>query len=199
MTRYLAWVDSPSPSKPRVLALGSGAGRVVNRMIRDGAVDADFIALNADAQDLKRSLARTKVLLGAKTTRGLGAGGDDELGHEVVLADQPLVEAALDGAQLVILVACLGGGTGSGGASLVCEFARARGAAVCAVVATPFPFEGRRRRRVAEHALAGLQGSLGPACVVVGVEVEEGLPMQRAFAALDERMADAVRVRLTAG
>ncbi len=188
-----------SPSKPRIVALGGGASKVVDRLVREGAVDADFIALNADAQDLKRSLAPTKLLLGAKTTRGLGAGGDDELGREVVLADQPLVEAALAGAQRVIVVACLGGGTGSGGASLVCTFARDAGAEVCAVVAMPFPFEGRRRRRIAEQALGGLREALGPACVLVGVEIEEGLPMQRAFAALDERMADAVRARLTAG
>ncbi len=192
-------MESPVPSKPRIVALGGGASKVVDRLVRDGAVAADFIALNTDAQDLKRSLAPTKLLLGAKTTRGLGAGGDDELGREVVLADQPLVEAALAGAQRVIVVACLGGGTGSGGASLVCTFARDAGAEVCAVVAMPFPFEGRRRRRIAEQALGGLREALGPACVLVGVEIEEGLPMQRAFAALDERMADAVRARLTAG
>ena len=168
-------------------------------MVRDGAVDADFVALNTDAQDLKRALAPTKLLLGAKMTRGLGAAGDEEVGRHVVLADSALVDSALDGAQLVVVVACLGGGTGSGGASILCDFARAQGADVRVVVALPFPFEGRRRLRVAEQALAGLQAALGSACTLVGMEVREGLTMQSAYAELDERMAAAVQAGLTVG
>ncbi len=199
MTGYLATVESPSHSKPRVVALGSGAGKVVNRMIHDGAVDAEFVALNTDAQDLKRSLAGVKLLLGAKVTRGLGAVGDDEVGRDAVLADRALVESALDGAPVVVVVACLGGGTGSGGASFLCEAARAHGAEVRAVVAMPFPFEGKRRRRVAEHALARLQAAVGPACTVVEMSAGEGLTMQAAFAELDARMAEAVQAGLTLG
>ena len=192
-------MDSTSPSKPRVVALGGGAGHVIDRMVRDGEVEADFVALNTDAQDLKRALAPAKLLLGAKMTRGLGAAGDEEVGRDVCLGDRALVESALDGAQLVVVVACLGGGTGSGGVSLLCEFARTRGAEVRAVVALPFPFEGRRRRRVAEQALAGLQATLGSACTLVGMDTREGLTMQNAFAELDVRMAEAVQAGLTLG
>ena len=88
---------------------------------------------------------------------------------------------------------------GSGGASILCDFARAQGADVRVVVAFPFPFEGRRRPRVAEEALARLQAALGSACTLVGMEVGEGLTMQSAYAELDERMAAVVQAGLTVG
>lgn len=178
-----------------ILALGTGAGNALNRMVRAGTIDATFIAANTDAQDMKRSAASVRFLLGQKLTKGLGASGDAETGRDAVGGDREALAAALNDAEIVIVIAALGGGTGSGGVPVVAKFAQETGKLVVAIVTLPWPFEGRRRRRVAEAGFA----ELTKACdlVVVAhdgacIESMPGRPMREAFAEADAAVAAAV-------
>lgn len=178
-----------------VLALGSGAGNALNRMVRAGAIDAAFIAANTDAQDIKRSAAPVRLLLGQKLTKGLGASGDAETGRDAVGGDREALAAALAGGEVVIVIAALGGGTGSGAAPVVVDAAREAGALVVAVVTHPWPFEGRRRRRVADDGFV----QLTKACDLVVVAHDgtaarpaPGKSLQEAFADADAAVATTV-------
>lgn len=181
----------------QILALGGGASNALNHLIRAGGVPATLVAVNTDAQDLWRSLAPTKLQLGAHLVRGLGCGGDPEVGRDCAHADRPALAAVLAGAELVVVLAGLGGGTGSGAAPVVCEVAAELGVGVLAVVTLPFPFEGRRRRRVAEDALVALMQAAGGRVVVADTPVppdgEQRLTMQELFARSDATVANIVR------
>ena len=182
----------------RVVALGSGAGQALNRLVRGGqAAGVDVVAVNTDAPDLRRSAATVRVQLGAALVRGLGAGGDAEIGRLCALADAAAIREALVGAGEVVLLVGLGAGTGSGAARPVCDIVRELGVRVRAVVTLPLAFEGRRRARVAATALAQLREALGADCIVVGGEAAsstEGTPltMVEQFARLDEAMIEAI-------
>ncbi len=178
-----------------VFGMGGGAGHALNYMVGAGAIDATFIAANTDAQDLKRSAAPVRLLLGQKLTKGLGASGDAETGRDAVAGDRAELAALLNDAAVVIVIAALGGGTGSGAAPVVVDVAGQAGALVVAIVTLPWPFEGRRRRRVAEAGLA----ELTKACDLVviahdGARVEAlpGRPMREAFADSDVVVAATV-------
>src|SRR5688572_24135932 len=120
----------------------------MNRLVRGGrAAGVDVVAMNTDVQDLRRSAASVRVQLGTAVVRGLGAGGDAEVGRECALSDSAAIRASLAGACDVVLLVGLGGGTGSGAALPVCEVVRDLGIRVRAVVTLPFAFEGRRRAR----------------------------------------------------
>ena len=171
----------------RIVAIGSGAGNALNRMVRAGVIDATFIAANTDAQDLKRSAAPVRLLLGQKLTKGLGASGDPETGRDAVAGDREALAAAVAGAEVVIVIAGLGGGTGSGGAPLVVNVAREAGKVVVAIVTHPWPFEGRRRRRVADEGFA----ELTKACDLVVVAHDGGPAQPAPGKSLQEAFADA--------
>lgn len=179
-----------------VVAVGSGAGNALNRMVRAGTIDAAFIAANTDAQDLKRSAAPVRLLLGQKLTKGLGAGGDEETGRDAVAADREALAEAVARAEVVVVIAALGGGTGSGGAPVVVNVAREAGALVVSVVTRPWLFEGRRRLRVAAAAFAELAGACGGLLVVAHdgatAEAAPGRLMRDAFAEADVAVAAAV-------
>lgn len=180
-----------------VVALGSGASHVLDHLLRTGGLPATLIAANTDVQDLRRSLAPTKLQLGALVVRGLGCGGDAEVGRDAALADREPIAQALAGAELVIVLASLGGGTGSGAAPVVCGVASDLGIPALAVVTLPFPFEGRRRRRIADEALAALRQATDGRVVVADTAVppEDGerLTMQELFARSDTAVAAIVR------
>lgn len=190
-----------SPFQIRILALGSGAGNALNAMVRAGHDPADLIAANTDVQDLKRSLAGTRLQLGQSVTRGLGAAGDLEVGGRAAEADRVALTGALAGADLVVLLAGLGGGTGGGGALVVAEIAASAGAAVVAIVTMPFPFEGRKRQRQAEEALEALRGTLGAGLFVVTTPIppaDSGVTMPGLFALADANVAAVVHEVLAA-
>ncbi len=178
-----------------VVAIGSGAGNALNHMVRAGGIDAAFIAANTDAQDLKRSASPVRLLLGQKLTKGLGASGDAETGRDAVAGDREALAAVVAGAEVVIVIVALGGGTGSGGAPVVVKLAREAGAAVIAIVTQPWPFEGRRRRRVADEGMA----ELAKVCDLVVVahdgsaaQPAPGKSLQEAFADADAAVAATV-------
>ena len=133
--------------------MGGGGSNAVNRMIRAKVEGVEFIAANTDLQALKLSQAPVKLQLGAKLTKGLGAGANPEVGRKAALEDTEKILEALDGADMVFVTSGLGGGTGSGAAPVVANLASELGALTVAVVTKPFAFEGKRRMKQAEQAL----------------------------------------------
>src|SRR5271157_4964562 len=137
-------------AKLKVIGVGGGGGNAVNHMIEAGVTGVDFLVANTDAQALRMSKAPVKIQLGAKLTKGLGAGANPEIGRR----------AALEDTDKVFVTAGLGGGTGSGGAPIVASLARELHALTVAVVTKPFAFEGKRRMMQAETGLAELGQSV---------------------------------------
>ena len=146
-------------AKIKVIGVGGGGGNAVNRMIAARLEGVEFLVANTDLQALKASQAPVKIQLGAKLTKGLGAGANPEIGRKAALEDTEKIVDALEGADMVFITAGLGGGTGSGGAPIVGALALEMGALTVAVVTKPFAFEGKRRMIQAEQAL----GELGEA------------------------------------
>jgi len=141
----------------KVVGIGGGGSNAVNRMIRSKLRGVEFIAINTDLQALAHSEAQTKMNIGKKLTRGLGAGGNPTIGREAAEESQQELSELLSGADMVFLTAGMGGGTGSGAAPVVAEIARNNGALTIGVVTKPFTFEGTRRRAIAEEAATTLR------------------------------------------
>lgn len=141
----------------KVVGLGGAGGNVLDRLLLDGLHDADMVVINTDAQALTGSVVSEKVQLGRTTTRGLGAGGDPEVGYAAAEEAMDDIRQAIEGAQVVFLCVGLGGGTGSGAARIVASLARDQRALVVAFATLPFAFEGKRRRAQADEALAALR------------------------------------------
>ena len=141
----------------KVVGIGGGGSNAVNRMIRSKLRGVEFIAINTDLQALAHSEAQTKMNIGKKLTRGLGAGGNPTIGREAAEESQQELSELLQGADMVFLTAGMGGGTGSGAAPVVAEIARNNGALTIGVVTKPFTFEGTRRRAIAEESATTLR------------------------------------------
>ena len=144
------------PAKIRVIGVGGCGGNVINYMIEKGINGVEFWAMNTDAQDLKKSLAKEKVQLGERITGGNGAGGDPKIGREAAEESREDIKAAIGDANMVFIVAGMGGGTGTGASPVVASLAREMGALTVAVVTKPATFEGRNRMRIAEEGIAEL-------------------------------------------
>lgn len=141
----------------KVIGVGGGGGNAVDNMIEAGLEGVDFIVANTDAQDLNASRATSRVQLGGRSTKGLGAGANPEIGRKAALEDAEQLSDMLTGADMVFVTAGMGGGTGTGGAPVVAQLAREAGALVIGVVTKPFSFEGRKKMRVAEAGLDSLR------------------------------------------
>ena len=133
----------------KVIGVGGGGGNAVNRMIAANVEGIEFIVANTDAQALELSKAPTKIQLGGKLTRGLGAGGNPEVGCKSAEESREELTQALKGADLVFVTAGMGGGTGTGAAPIVAEVAKSIGALTIGIVTKPFSFEGKRRMKQA--------------------------------------------------
>lgn len=138
----------------KVIGVGGGGGNAVERMIATNVDNVEFIVANTDAQVLAQSNADTKIQIGVKLTRGLGAGGNPEIGQKAAEESREELAQALEGADLVFVTAGMGGGTGTGAASVVAEIAKSQGALTIGVVTKPFKFEGRKRMK---NALEGIE------------------------------------------
>ena len=149
-----------------VIGVGGGGGNAVNRMIEEDLGGVEFVSVNTDAQALKNNKSGTKIQIGRKLTRGLGAGARPEIGRAALEESRDEVREALEGVDLVFITAGMGGGTGTGAAPLIGEIAREIGALTIAVVTRPFLFEGRKRMRQAEEGLAELHRSVDTMIVV---------------------------------
>ena len=142
----------------KVIGVGGGGGNAINTMISRGLTGVEFIAMNTDAQDLRRSLASRRFQLGTQLTKGLGAGADPEVGREAALEDRERLAELVVGADMVFVTAGMGGGTGTGAAPVIAQVARECGALTVAVVTRPFWFEGKKRMRQAEEGVETLKG-----------------------------------------
>jgi cell division protein FtsZ len=150
-------VPNELSAKIKVLGVGGAGGNAINDMISSQMVGVDFIAANTDAQALERSLAPVKIQLGPDVTRGLGAGGDPEVGRNAAMEEAEHLKHVLQGADMVFIAAGMGGGTGTGGAPVVAELSRELGALTVAVVSKPFEFEGKMKRRLADNGIEELR------------------------------------------
>ena len=150
-------VPNELSAKIKVLGIGGAGGNAINDMITSQMVGVDFIAANTDAQALERSLAPVKIQLGPNVTRGLGAGGDPEMGKKAAMEDAERLQQVLQGADMVFIAAGMGGGTGTGGAPVVAELSRDLGSLTVAVVSKPFEFEGKMKRRLADNGIEDLR------------------------------------------
>src|SRR5918999_866408 len=131
----------------KVIGVGGGGSNAVDRMIESEMRGVDFITVNTDGQALLRSQAPVRIRIGDRVTRGLGAGGNPEVGKKAAEESQEELTEALRGADMVFITAGMGGGTGTGAAPVVAGLARDLGALTVGVVTLPFAFEGRQRRR----------------------------------------------------
>ncbi|NMB58729.1 MAG: cell division protein FtsZ, partial [Chloroflexi bacterium] len=141
----------------KVVGVGGGGSNAINRMIELGIEGIDFIAANTDGQALKSSLAPVKIQLGPNLTRGLGAGGKPQVGESAAEESAKDIHTALLGADMVFIAAGMGGGTGTGAASIIARVAQAIGAVTVAIVSLPFSFEAGRRQVNAREGLAKLR------------------------------------------
>src|SRR5436305_13139886 len=140
----------------KVVSVGGAGLNALDRVVLDGLEKAGVVAINTDVQSLTSSVAPHKVQLGRTVTRGLGAGGDPELGYQAAVESSDEIREALSDANMIFICAGLGGGTGSGAAPYVAQLAREAGSLVVAFATLPFGFEGKRRRAQAQEALGRL-------------------------------------------
>ncbi|MEE8525240.1 MAG: cell division protein FtsZ [Thermoanaerobaculia bacterium] len=186
-----------APAKIKVIGIGGGGGNAVNRMIHASIRGIEFVSANTDVQALRRSEAPTKLQLGPSLTRGLGAGGDPEVGRKSALEDTERILEVLDGADMVFITAGLGGGTGGGAAPIFASLAAEIGALTVAVVTKPFGFEGRRRMQFAERGVEELRSSVDTLIAIPNERllsfVDRGTPLTEAFLIADDVLRQAVQ------
>jgi cell division protein FtsZ len=188
---------SGEPIQIKVVGVGGAGSNILDRVMLDGIDAADLVAINTDVQSLTASVAAHKVQLGRNLTRGLGSGGDPELGYAAAEEATDEIRSVLQGGTVIFLCAGLGGGTGSGAAPLVAQIAKEENALVLAFSAVPFSFEGRRRCAQAEESLTRLRAVCDAVvCFENDRMAEITLPrmgIHEAFAAADLTVSQSVR------
>jgi cell division protein FtsZ len=185
------------PIHVKVAGVGGAGSNILDRVMLDGIDAAELIAINTDVQSLTASVAAHKVQIGRNLTRGLGSGGDPELGYAAAEEATEEIRSVLQGATVLFVCAGLGGGTGSGAAPYLAQLAKNENALVLGIVAVPFSFEGRRRCAQAEESLARLRAVCdGVVCFENDRMAEITLPrmgIHEAFAAADLTISQSIR------
>lgn len=180
----------------RVVGCGGSGGNAINHMINSKVKGVEFIAINTDAQDLHRSLAKRKIHIGKNLTRGLGAGMNPEIGKRAAEETREEIQEALKGSDMVFLTCGMGGGTGTGASTVVAKIAKEVGALTVAVVTKPFVFEGAQRMKIAEQGLADLKKEVDAYIVIPNDRlltiVDQQVTARNAFAMCDEILRQAV-------
>src|SRR2546423_4813165 len=181
----------------KVVGVGGAGSNALDRIVLDGMEKADLIAINTDVQALASSVAAHKVQLGRSVTRGLGAGGDPDVGYQAALESADEIRQALTDARMIFICMGLGGGTGSGGAPVIAQLAREAGSLVIAFATLPFSFEGKRRSAQAQAALARLN-QIAHAVICfendrMGDMVAPKAGIHQAFAMADMTISQSVR------
>jgi cell division protein FtsZ len=181
----------------KVLGVGGDGSNAVNRMIAAGLDGVDFLVANTDVQALKQSKAAVKIQIGAKLTKGLGAGANPDIGKQAALEDTEKILESLEGADMVFVTTGLGGGTGTGAAPVVASLAAELGALTVAVVTKPFAFEGRKRLAQAERGLADLKECVDTVITIPNerllATLERGTSLFDAFRIADDILRQAVQ------
>ena len=150
----------------KVIGVGGAGNNAVNRMIEEGIKNVEFIAVNTDRQALNNSSAQTKIQIGEKITRGLGAGANPDIGAQAAEESKADITDILKGADMVFVTAGMGGGTGTGAAPLVAQMAKELGILTIGVVTKPFTFEGKKRLAQAERGIQALKGKVDTLVVI---------------------------------
>jgi cell division protein FtsZ len=181
----------------KVIGVGGGGSNAVNRMVQAGLEGVEFIVANTDLQALQTSTAPVKIQIGAKLTKGLGAGADPDIGREAALEDTDKIIEALDGADMVFVTTGLGGGTGTGAAPVIASLATELGALTIAVVTKPFKFEGKRRGTQSERGLTELSDAVDTVITIPNdrllATIDRRTPLPEAFAAADDVLRQAIQ------
>jgi cell division protein FtsZ len=181
----------------KVIGVGGGGGNAVNRMIESDVSGVEFWSINTDAQALTLAGAPSRLQIGQKLTRGLGAGGNPAIGQKAAEESRDEIATALEGADLVFITAGMGGGTGTGAAPIVAEIAKEMGALTVGVVTRPFVFEGRRRTSQAEQGVEGLKSRVDTLIIIPNNKllevIPEQTPVQEAFRYADDVLRQGVQ------
>src|SRR5881394_2770267 len=184
-------------AKIKVIGVGGGGGNAVNRMIQAGIKGIEFLVANTDVQAMRTSLASSKIQIGAKLTKGLGAGANPEIGKQAALEDTDRILEALSGADMIFITTGMGGGTGTGAAPIIASLAAELGALTVAVVTKPFGFEGKRRRVQAEQGIRALRDTVDTLITIPNERllnfVERGTSLGDAFKMADDILRQAVQ------
>jgi cell division protein FtsZ len=181
----------------KVVGIGGGGGKAVNRMIEAGLKGVEFIAINTDSQDLFMSDADVKLDIGRKLTKGLGAGASPEVGKDAALDSVSEIEEVLRGADMVFITAGEGGGTGTGAAPIVAKVAKDIGALTVGVVTRPFSFEGKRRSVQADLGIENLRNELDTLIVIPNDRLlsisDRSISLVEAFRSADQVLLSGVQ------
>ena len=188
--------DIVATTNIKVVGAGGGGGNAVNRMVVAGLKGVEFISMNTDAQALSASKATQKVQLGAKLTKGRGAGADPEIGQRAAEESRDEIAAALKGCQMVFITAGMGGGTGTGAAPIIAEVAKEQGILTVGIVTTPFAFEGRRNMTTAQQGISNLLKNVDSLIVIPNDRLkyvsEEKITLVNAFEIADNVLKQGV-------
>ncbi len=181
----------------KVVGVGGGGGKAVDRMIEGGVHDVEFISVNTDAQALLHSKAPTKVHIGKDATKGLGAGADPDVGREAAEESREEIKKALEGADMVFVTVGMGGGTGTGAAPIVAEVARELDSLTVGFATKPFSFEGEKRRRNAEMGIANMREHVDTLITIPNDRllqtIDRKTPLLEAFQVVDDVLRQGVQ------
>ena len=181
----------------KVIGVGGGGNNAVNRMIAAGLKGVEFIAINTDHQALQMALSNNKIQIGAKLTRGLGAGANPDKGQKAAEESREDIEQMLRGADMVFVTAGMGGGTGTGAAPIVAEIAKEMGALTVGVVTKPFTFEGKKRMTQAERGILELKEKVDALITIPNDRllqvVDKNTPVMEAFRIADDVLRQGVQ------
>ena len=186
-----------SPATIKVIGVGGGGCNAVNRMIAAEVRGVEYVACNTDLQALRKTSAATKLQIGGRLTKGLGAGADPDVGRNAALEDQEKLSHIVQGADMVFIAAGLGGGTGSGAGPIIAKLAAESGALTVAVVTKPFDFEGKKRMRQAEKAARELREHVDTLITIPNQRllsfVERNTPFHESFKIADDVLRQAIQ------
>jgi cell division protein FtsZ len=189
--------ETPPPALIRVIGAGGGGSNAVNHMIDYGLSGVEFIAVNTDVQDLKKSKAKTKIQIGCKLTGGRGAGGKPETGEKAANEDWDLLVEAVKGSDMVFVTAGMGGGTGTGSAPVIAKAACEEGALTVGVVTKPFDHEGRYKMNLAEEGIKEMREAVDSLIIIPNQHllkiVERSTPFNQAFVKADDVLRQGVQ------
>ena len=189
--------DARTGARIKVVGVGGGGGNAVNRMVQVGLDGVEFIVANTDLQALQNNAAHLKLQIGAKLTKGLGAGADPNVGRQAALEDTDKLIQALTGADMVFVTTGLGGGTGTGAAPIIASLASELGALTVAVVTKPFKFEGKKRAMQAERGLEALRDCVDTVITIPNERllaiIDRSTSLTESFSTADDVLRQAIQ------
>jgi cell division protein FtsZ len=189
--------EAPPMTRIKVIGVGGGGCNAVTDMIDKGFAGVEFYAVNTDLQALKNCRVANQIQIGDEITHGQGAGANPELGEEAARSAEPQIRSCLDGADMVFITAGMGGGTGTGAAPVIAEFARSMGILCVSIVTKPFTFEGPQRMRRALQGIKRLKDNVDTMIVIMNDKLMETVgpktPLREAFTVVNGVLAQGIR------